>query len=83
MAKIAHRFTHHGVRQARINAVVTERAQRGKGYAKMLTGTLARKILAEGLTPMLYADADNPFSNRAYLHVGFVKQGEICTYTFQ
>ena len=53
MAMIAHQTPEAG----RINTVVTRREKRGRGYAGMLVGTLCQKLLAEGVRPMLYADA--------------------------
>ena len=52
-------------------------------YAGMLVGTLCRKLLAEGVRPMLYADAAYPSSNRAYQKIGFTKTGEVTEYAFR
>lgn len=73
VVRYANRFT-------RITSVVTEREMRGRGYAKMLVGELASRLLAKGLTPVLYARAENPSSNRCYFNLGFEKQGEICEF---
>ena len=40
------------------------------------------ELLAHGATPMLYADADYPASNRAYQKIGFEKAGEVTQYRF-
>ena len=42
-----------------------------------------RKLLAEGVRPMLYADAAYPSSNRAYQKIGFTKTGEVTEYAFR
>ena len=78
MAMIAHQTE----KTARINTVVTDRAKRGHGYAGMLVASLCRELLAHGATPMLYADADYPASNRAYQKIGFEKAGEVTQYRF-
>lgn len=74
------RVVRYANRFARITSVVTEREMRGRGYAKMLVGELASRLLAKGLTPVLYARAENPSSNRCYFNLGFEKQGEICEF---
>lgn len=67
MANIAHRSARHG----RINAVYTRPDARRRGYGSAVTSALAFKLLSEGLTPILYADAANPASNRVYRRIGF------------
>lgn len=74
------RVARYGTKYARLTAVVTERAKRGNGYAKMLVGELSNRLLAEGIIPMLYANAENPSSNRCYQKLGFEKAGEICEF---
>lgn len=64
-------------RHARINAVFTDPAARGKGYAGAVVAALCEKVQAEGLTPMLYTDAENPSANRAYQKIGFLPVGEL------
>ncbi len=76
MALIAHRTE----RYARLNTVVTDRAQRGKGYCGMLMAALSEELLSQGVTPMLYADARNPASNGAYRRVGFEEAGRATEY---
>ncbi|WP_152396126.1 GNAT family N-acetyltransferase [Paenibacillus guangzhouensis] len=73
MANIAGRTPRH----ARINAVCTPRAYRKQGYASALVAEVCRIILAEGLTPILYADGANPNSNRVYQQIGFEASGKI------
>ncbi len=77
LARIAHRDEKY----ARINTVVTDRVYRGNGYAKMLVGEISKNVLEEGLTPMLYADARNPFSNAVYQNIGYEKVGEVMEYS--
>ena len=67
MANIAHRSARHG----RISAVFTRPDARGRGYGAAITAELTRRLLAEGLTPMLYADAGNPGANRLYRRIGY------------
>lgn len=76
------RVAHQNDRYARIAAVVTDRAFRNRGYAKMAVKTLADRLLAQGVTPMLYADARNPASNRAYQRIGFVEAGRVTNFSF-
>lgn len=76
MAMLAHRTRE----AARINTVVTDRALRGRGYAGMLVAALCKRLLAEGAAPMLYADARNPASNRAYQKIGFERVGSVTEY---
>jgi len=79
MAQIADR--HRGA--ARINSVGTREDARGRGYAGMLVGALCQRLLSQGLTPMLYADADYPSSNRAYRKIGFEAVGELIEYQIE
>ena len=68
---------------ARINTVVTERESRGNGYAGMLVSRMCENLLAKGVEPMLYADAENPSSNRAYIKTGFEKVGDVTEYSLE
>ena len=76
MAMIAHRGEHF----TRINTVVTDRSKRGKGYAGMLVSEMCRNEQQNGNEIMLYADADNPASNRLYQRIGFEQVGQIAEY---
>lgn len=76
MAMVRHRTD----RYARINTVATDRSRRGCGYAGMLVGCICRDLMTNGVTPMLYADADYPSSNRAYRKIGFELCGQIVEY---
>ncbi|MDG0814541.1 GNAT family N-acetyltransferase [Cohnella rhizosphaerae] len=79
MAKIAHRSPRHG----RINAVYTPPDSRNRGFAGALVAELSAKLLREGLMPMLYTNAANPISNRAYRNVGFIAVGSITDIKFE
>lgn len=78
MAAVADRSPRH----ARINSVYTPPEQRGHGYASSLVATLSATLLRSGLVPMLYADLNNPTSNRIYQNIGFRECGEIAEYKF-
>ncbi|WP_217595654.1 GNAT family N-acetyltransferase [Cohnella sp. GbtcB17] len=79
MANIAHRSPRHG----RINAVYTPPDSRNRGFAGALVAELSAVLLREELTPMLYTDAANPISNRAYRNVGFIAAGSISDIKFE
>ena len=68
---------------ARINTVVTERESRGNGYAGMMVSRMCEDLLEKGVEPMLYADAENPSSNRAYIKTGFEKVGDVTEYSLE
>lgn len=75
-------IVHKSDKYARINTVVTERAERGKGYAGMLISEMSAELHGENLIPMLYADARNKASNAAYQKIGYIKQGEVTEFVF-
>ncbi len=54
-----------------VSAVCTDPAHRGKGYAAMLSRTVATQILDRGETPMLHAYANNTPAVRLYEDLGF------------
>ncbi|MFY9642592.1 MAG: GNAT family N-acetyltransferase [Rhodomicrobium sp.] len=57
---------------AAIGAVYTPPGKRGRGYAGSVTAAVSERIFAEGKrAACLYADLDNPHSNRCYAKVGF------------
>ncbi|WP_410514744.1 GNAT family N-acetyltransferase [Paenibacillus sp. BR2-3] len=78
MANIAHRTARHG----RINDVYTHPAHRKQGYASAVVAELCEQLFEERLTPMLYADAKNPDSNKVYQSIGFVEAGSIAELKF-
>ena len=56
----------------RIAPVFTPPAERGKGYASACVGHLTRRLLRGGVGwCALFADADNPISNRLYRRLGY------------
>lgn len=77
------RIVRYGKRFVRLTSIGTERAARGNGYAKMLVGELCSRLLADGITPVLYARSENPSSNRCYQNLGFIKAGEICEFRIE
>jgi predicted GNAT family acetyltransferase len=56
---------------ARVTSVFTDRGLRGRGYAGALTAALSQKILESGRWCVLFADADNPLTNRLYQRLGY------------
>ena len=62
----------------RIAPVYTPAEERGKGYATACVGQLTRQLLRGGVRwCSLFADVDNPASNRIYRRLGF---DEACRY---
>ncbi|MNF12189.1 FR47-like protein [compost metagenome] len=78
MANIAHQTSRH----ARVNDVYTPSAHRKKGYASAIVAEICSQLLHEEVTPMLYADAKNPVSNKVYQSIGFVEVGRIADIKF-
>lgn len=56
---------------SRITSVFTDRSQRGRGYGGALTAALSRRILDSGRWCVLFADVDNPLTNRLYQRLGY------------
>jgi predicted GNAT family acetyltransferase len=54
-----------------VSGVCTDPAHRGKGYAALLSRTVATQIIARGETPMLHAYASNTSAIRLYEQLGF------------
>ena len=67
------RFRPIGESGARVSGVYTPDEWRGRGYASALTAALSENVLAAGLWCCLFADADNPVTNRMYQRIGYVK----------
>ncbi|HSP47740.1 MAG TPA: GNAT family N-acetyltransferase [Clostridiaceae bacterium] len=76
MSNIAHRSARH----ARINNVYTPPSHRKKGYASLLVADLSRRILSEGLIPVLYTDLTNETSNKIYQEIGYKPCGKVDQY---
>ena len=60
---------------AKITHVYTPKEERGKGYCKSLVYQLTKKLLSDGLTPLLYTDYNYEASNKAYKDVGYNDEG--------
>lgn len=58
---------------ARVSGVYTPDELRGRGYAAALTAALSERVLKSGLWCCLFADADNPLTNRLYQRIGYTK----------
>lgn len=78
MANIAHKSQHH----ARIDEVYTRPDMRRKGFAAMLVAEICKIIHKENRVPMLFTDATNPASNKAYKNIGFTECGELTQISF-
>ena len=76
-------LAHQSARHARINEVYTPHEFRKHGYASAAVAALCAELLSKGITPMLYADAVNPDSNKVYQSVGFKRTGGIADLRFQ
>jgi predicted GNAT family acetyltransferase len=79
MANLAHLSARH----CRINEVFTPHDYRKHGYASACVAELCAQMLGKGLTPMLYADAANPDSNKVYQSIGFERAGSVADLRFQ
>ncbi len=73
MAAVANRSPRH----ARIGYVYTPPQERKKGYASALVAQVSRMVSEEGLVPTLYADVENPDSNKVYRGIGYQDAGVI------
>ncbi len=56
---------------ARIGPVYTPEPLRGRGYGSAVTAAMVESLLPRVTSIMLFADADNPASNRVYERLGF------------
>ncbi|RHY42312.1 hypothetical protein DYB34_012257, partial [Aphanomyces astaci] len=64
----------------RVGPVFVTPQERRRGYASTMTAELSRLLKVAWQTPsrvMLFADANNPASNKAYQNVGFVQASEV------
>ncbi|RHZ09869.1 hypothetical protein DYB26_002702 [Aphanomyces astaci] len=69
----------------RVGPVFVTPQERRRGYASTMTAELSRLLKVAWQTPsrvMLFADANNPASNKAYQNVGFVQASEVGMYNF-
>lgn len=76
-------LAHQSRRHMRMNEVFTPREFRKRGYATAAVAGLCSQLLEQGITPMLYADAANPDSNKVYQSAGFVRTGSVSDLRFQ
>ncbi len=60
-----------------VSKVYTKEKFRNRGYAGALVAHISRIILDMGKTPILYTDKSNPYSNRAYIKVGYQQRGSV------
>jgi predicted GNAT family acetyltransferase len=73
-------MTEHGVR---LNQVYTPEALRGRGYAEACVGELSRRLIRSGRSfCLLYADKNNPSSNRLYQKLDYEPRGESLSIKF-
>ena len=63
----------------KVGAVYTVPGHRRKGYAIKLVHYVTETILADGLIPILYTNADNSASNACYKKIGYEEVGSLCT----
>ncbi len=61
----------------RILLVYTPAEYRGRHYASAAVAALCDELLVAASVISLYADLDNPVSNRVYRGIGFVLEGEL------
>lgn len=77
------RFSEVTRTSARIGPVYTAPSQRGRGYAAGCVSALARRLFENRRRwCMLFADVDNPASNRVYERLGFRPVGSYHEFAF-
>ena len=62
-----------------VTGVYTLPSHRRRGYAMNLVHGVTQRVLREGLTPILYTDADYGASNACYQKIGYRQVGSLCT----
>lgn len=62
-----------------VGSVYTRPAHRRQHYAQHLVYQVTQLLADQGLTPMLYTDADYAASNACYEKIGYVLRGKLCT----
>lgn len=63
----------------KVSTVYTLPQHRRKGYAINLVHYVTKTILADGLIPILYTNADYAPSNSCYRKIGYKQVGSLCT----
>jgi predicted GNAT family acetyltransferase len=81
VAMAGERMRFHGFTE--ISAVCTHPNHRGRGYARLLVGTLMRSILARGDTPFLHIFSDNTGAAALYRNLGFTYQRSLTVTVLQ
>lgn len=72
--------TRNGIR---VGAVYTPARFRGRGYATALVGSLSHRLLDAGHRfCFLYADLENPTSNKIYQQIGYLRVGDCIDVNF-
>ncbi len=56
---------------ARVLAIYTPPAERGRGYAQAMTAALTQRAFDQGRWCTLFTDADNPITNKIYQRIGY------------
>ena len=64
---------------ASLGSVFTLPEERRRHYAQHLVFRVTRRVMDQGLTPMLYTNADYAASNACYEKIGYVLRGRLCT----
>ena len=62
-----------------VTGVYTLPSHRRRGYAMNLVHGVTQRVLQDGLTPILYTDADYGASNSCYQKIGYRQVGSLCT----
>lgn len=65
---------------AKVSHVYTPKEERCKGYCRSLVYEVTKKLLEEGLTPVLYTDLHYEASNHTYKKVGYEDQGYLVNF---
>lgn len=67
--------------QAKVSHVYTDEEERGKGYSANLIYEITKKILEDGLIPLLYTDYNYYYSNKSYKNAGYEDTGILINFT--
>ncbi|ATL70277.1 GNAT family N-acetyltransferase [Nocardia terpenica] len=67
----------------RIGSVFTPPESRGHGYASALTAGVSKRLRAKGSDVCLFADVENPTSNKIYRAIGFEPVRTLVDYEFE
>jgi len=78
MANIIYRSPRHG----RINSIYTAPQYREKGYGAALVYSLCKRLVGEGLIPILFTDRNNKNMNTITKELGFTIDGSVDEVTY-